>query len=345
MKLKKSALVAIISAVIGLGSAGQAAASIYGGSATSFSSFLITVTDIDGAAAGDVNNFDFTVNSTATLNNGTPVTTNGTCSGTPASNDCAAVTTDAANTLSVGAANAGGGTVTRLDTDYTTLFGPGTQQYANANTRIATAQLVDFVPSAGNTIAESEIQAGTSASSAAEISSGTAFTFQFTVDSLGQLAITFEATKYLLAAIDDNVAATALAKASMDVAFELSNDGTGDSWNWDPNGNTGSNVLGIGCDTDFADCNVTASDFDLNDLAQVSTLTASSLDKSEASAGSFAANTGLNLVAGDYTLTLFIKNSVVVTRSVESIPEPSTLLLLGAGLAGLGFTRSRRKRS
>ena len=43
------------------------------------------------------------------------------------------------------------------------------------------------------------------------------------------------------------------------------------------------------------------------------------------------------------SLGSYIDNVSVVARSVSGVPEPTTLLLLGLGLAGLGFARKREK--
>ena len=330
MKFKKTALTAIVAATIGLGAAGQATASIYAGSALTFDTFTVTIEPFAGAV---INDFNFNSTNTAQLNNGAVDATGGNCGGTIAVNNCGT----APNVLAPGAANAAGGTVTRADGDYTTQFGPGTDQYANSNSRIEAAQLVDFIPTAGQLISEAEIQGGTSAAANAELSSQTNFTFNFTVTDAGTMTIAFDATKYLLAAINDPLADTAGARASVETRFTLQqNTGGSDFWQWSPQGD------GTGCVTNLAGgCNVTSSAFDLNDSAQTGSLPVSSDDQSFAGSGFFSANTGPTLLsAGDYSLTLFTKVSAVVSRTV---PEPSTLLLMGAGLAGLGFVRRRKK--
>ena len=43
-------------------------------------------------------------------------------------------------------------------------------------------------------------------------------------------------------------------------------------------------------------------------------------------------------------LGLILDDVLLEQRSAVVIPEPSTMLLLGSGLAGLGFFRRRRKR-
>jgi hypothetical protein len=331
MKLRKSILIAFVSAAIGLGAAGQAAASVYAGSAVTFSNLNIVITPFTGATVGT---FNFQTTSTAQLNNGVVDATGSNCGGTIASNTCGV-----APVLDAGAANATGSTVTRTDGDYTTLFGPGTNQYSNSGSKITTATLVDGGPTSGEGVAESEIQTGTQAAAGTEVSSITAFTFTFTLEAGGTMSIDLDATKYLLAAIDDATADTATSRASMEMRFTLQqNTGGSGFWQWSPQGDGSGCVSNLGA----TGCNVVASDFDMNDSANTATTPLSEDDQSEAGLGMFEANTGANLTAGEWSLTLFVKTSTVVTRT-EAIPEPSTLFLLGAGLAGLGFGRRRMK--
>ena len=56
MKLRKSALMTIVAAAIGLGAAGQSVAGVYAGSASDFDNLSVTITPFAGAT---VNNFDF----------------------------------------------------------------------------------------------------------------------------------------------------------------------------------------------------------------------------------------------------------------------------------------------
>ena len=113
--------------------------------------------------------------------------------------------------------------------------------------------------------------------------------------------------------------------------------GGSDFWQWKPNGSNGCVTLGLSC--------VGVSEaFNANDSAQTTGVPVSSSDHSYlggSATGAFSAGTGNTLSTGTWTLTLFNKVSTVVSRTV---PEPSTVLLLGAGLAGLGFGRRYRSK-
>lgn len=343
MHSKKSALAAAAALAVGLGSAGTAAANVYAGSGLNLDNLNILITP-DGQHV-TINNFNFTTTNTATLDGSSVIDSNN-CSGTPGApgggtNNCSGSTPR----LDTQPANAPGGTVARTNNSFT-FFGPGAaDEFANSDTVIQTAELTGDAATDTNQIAETQLQTGSSASANAEIQSTTGFTFDFTLADNGTLVLSFLADPDLFAAINEATDGAFNTQANVNSSFTLSQNTNGSgSVNWNPQGTTDNDCLasaGLTCteDNDTQDLN--------NNVGTTSNHTNDqySWDPNTASTTPFGI-TIAGLTAGDWTLTLNSVTSTSITRNVGPavVPEPGTLLLLGAGLAAVGFASRRKQR-
>jgi hypothetical protein len=331
MRFKHVLVPSTLALAVGLGFAQQSAASVYARSYSALSDLTVVLSDDGGVSPGGgfVRSFNFQLTNTATLSGVSAIET-ANCNGTVAANNCSV----AAPTLDAAAANAPGSLPNRANNDFT-FFGPGTDQYANADSVVYSAQLTGDPSSSTEQIAEAEIQTATAASSSAEITSTTGFTFEFTVAGADQLAITFSAIADYLAAIDDPAGANQTAQANTRLQFTLSNDANSAlTGSFTPDGaGTAECAAGGG-----VTCTALLDEFDLNTDVGVSTDGQSS-GRSTAGAG-FSVVFG-NLSDGDWTLTLNNLTSTLVNRN--QVSAPGVLLLMGVGLAALGVTRRRSK--
>jgi hypothetical protein len=325
MKFKYSVIATAVTAALCMGAAGQAAASVYGLSTVEISNLNLNISPFAGAK---VTTFNFNLANAAQLNNGVVAASgnscsNGSCNGSP-------------NILDAHAVNAPGSTALQGENTFT-VHGPGTQQYANADSVIYTAQLSSggLLPSHTQNIAEAELQNGTSASANSTIDSTTGFVFSFTTDAPGTLNVGFTAILNMLAAItapDPVPNGTASAQTRINASIKLEN-AAGDFVLFRPTGGASdcvtSNALAFTCD-DAA----TKDPFSLNTNFGVTSQNSSGFSGTDAFA--FAANL---LGSGAHTLTYTESKSVLLTRTV---PEPGVMALLGIGLLGMGWS-SRRK--
>lgn len=330
MNMKKTTLAAAVTAVLALGAVGQASASVYGTSGLDIRNLSIVVTP---AAGSTPNAFEFTTTNTATLNGVSSPTQSASCGGFP--NSCSAVSP----VLDAAPANAPGGTINRANNDFS-MFGPSGNTYANADSVITTAQLVQGVPSSTRQIAESELQTTGSARSNAEITSNTGFTFTFTLAAPGSLTLSFEADPHLRAYINQLAFTSGSAQANLQTGFSLTNNATSDAVTWNPQGTPGTN----NCDVDAGLVGVAcAENNDAEDLNRVLSVSSNPADVSYSLAAGWSlfGITISGLQAGEYTLAL----SALTSTSVRTVPEPSILALLGIAAVGMGAVSRRRKQA
>ena len=345
MKFRKTTT-AIAMVTLILGTVGQASASIYARSYLEIDNLSI---GFNAPPGGDtINNFNFDLSNTASLGGADDIDTancNG-LDGTPntgTTNNCNPETNTGLNT-----------TGTRLDAEHIvlgdatynengfTLLGPGSAEYSQSDSVIYTAQLTGDSSTHTEQYAESELQTGNNAAANAEIQSATGFVFEFSIEdpenSGVDMLFSFDAVWDTLAAINDPaLGLTATAQANKRVSFVLSNDVDANSITFLANGDLATGCVATGT---ILSCTETADSGDLQADFGVSTHPNSSGDDGS---GAFAWSFN-DLYNGDWTLTLNALTSTSLSRNVEAIPEPSTLLLLGAGLAGLGVGRRIRKK-
>lgn len=332
--IRKATLAAAVAATIGLGASGQAAASIYAGSALDIQNLNVALVNPTQGTA--ITSFVFTEKNTATLNGVNSPTQSASCGGLPgipggSTNNC----NGALPRLDALAANAPGGTVVRANNDFS-YFGPGSDIYSNSDSVITQAELTLDGPTATRQIAESEIQGSGDGSSNAEITSNTGLTMVFTVSGTGGLNVSFQADPYLRSVISALNFLNGNAQSNINTSFSLTN-GSGAQVTWTPNGTQGND-----CTVDAALAGVTCVETNDGEDLNRNLSTSSNNTDFNYSLGAGFSNFGISIAGltdGTWTLAF----NAVTSNSVRAqVPEPGMLSLLGIGLMGLGYSRRRK---
>lgn len=350
MNTKKTTLAAAITSVIALGASGQAAASVYGNSHLFIDNLSLLVIDTGGVVQPAAT-FNFNLTNVAGLN-GASVSKISSCAGTvatPTTGTCGGGgspgttvlggSTDIATSASAGPNMVEIPAGSRLGEDDYTFIGPGALEYGTADSVIYDAQLVNDATTSVESIAEVELQSGTDATGNSTIQSVTQFTFTFDLPTTASVTLAFEADPDLMALIatpPEYDAATA--QADVTARFTMTNNTGAGFVQWSPQGTAANDCIAAGI---TGVCLETADTQDLNNTVSTATNnTSDSASFEQANVLTAFGMTAAGLAPGQWTFTLFSNTTANVAAEV---PEPGTLLLLGAGLAGLGFTARRRQ--
>jgi len=154
------------------------------------------------------------------------------------------------------------------------------------------------------------------------------------------------------AAVNGPLAGVFNAASNVNASFTLTRQSDGAQVSWTPNG-TKQTASGLNNDcsmdgaliSDGYDCSETKDELDLNRNVGTSTN-----PKDLTYSYDTIANYGLfglsvtGLLAGDYELTLNTVVSTLVSQSVQQVPEPGALALVGLALLGAGVSTRRKSK-
>jgi hypothetical protein len=322
---KLKTLAAAVGAMGAIGVAGQANAYVYALSHLEIQDLVISASGIGLIATPT---YTFNLTNTATLNAANAIQS-ATCN-----NIAGPFCSTSSPVLDASVANAPGNTLIRAENDFSFLGPTALHNYATSDSVITSAQLVQFLPTATQQIAEVEMNSNGNAAANAEIQSNTNLNWIITL-APGSLTLTFAADPDQKVEIND-IPGLYSAQSNLNASFSLTKNDGSESITWSPQGTAANDCIADGGPT----CVETADGADLN--RNIGTGTNPSLITNPAfNVGGVFASFGITisgLSGGTYSLVLNALTSANVTR----VPEPGTIALLGAALAGIGFA-SRRK--
>ena len=254
----------------------------------------------------------------------------------------------------IDALQAARGAVSKGQNDFTQQ-GMGNASYARGDAQIVSSQIPPFPPGSTSThtvnAAETFLTGGGSADASGRNGSSTAMAVNFVVGEPGAtLAFQFQALPFMQLYLDALAGTGSAATTNMAMTFTIIDENGQIVFNWAPDGNLGSGILGgteladaASLNTGYAQTPLTSGSVFTYDPSGCGAPTGTGIGKS--CGGQYGAVTD-NLVAGSYTLVLNMLNSseLAYVPGVTPMALPGTLSLLAAGLAALAGLGARRRR-
>ena len=213
--------------------------------------------------------------------------------------------------------------------------------FSRADSIVTAAQLINGAPTAANQIAESLLNIPGTAAANAEIKSTTSLTATF--NGSRNIRLAFDADPDQLAEIGGGSTGVS-AQSNLNSSFTLLKNGVGaGSVSFNPNaaGAADCVVAGLAGVT----CNVIADTQDLNFNAAIGSAGSSSNSFETANVFSHFEILISGLANSAYSVAFnAVTSTLIVGAQPAVVPEPGTMGLIGAALAGLALTSVRRKR-